>query len=331
MSKPVVTSISFDKAAYDPGDTITATVKYTSPNQHGGDGVVGYSLAVSLADELTNETNASESGQSASFYVESGAVARNRVDITSAAQLLAVPGLSVSSLNTGVPGGIGQVSSFATATVSAPAGAMLVLWIAAGGAPASVSAPGLTWTQLDAAGGLTVWTAIIGTSAFADAVSVDLGTETYAAYDLDMVTGYDPGAPVVTSNLKTAAGSSAGTASLTFDAAGSANNLFLFGCGVGAIVDTSPGETPPWTQLAAQNVQAWQGSGYVWPLGLETQVSPDVSGLTASVGAQGGWSAIGIELNAFVSGVGLPPGAWTLAYNDIAEDGTGTAVFEATA
>lgn len=48
---PTITSITFDKASYNPGDTITATVDYTV-----GTSAVTQTLTGTATDSTTNET-----------------------------------------------------------------------------------------------------------------------------------------------------------------------------------------------------------------------------------------------------------------------------------
>lgn len=328
MTSPSVTSISFDKSSYEPGDTITATVIYTSPSQHGGEGLVGYNLSVSLTDEINADTNEGLTGQSGEFYVDSGSTAvPNPVDIAVAAGLVTT-GLNVTSLtsgNSGTTEGIpNEVTSLDTASVTADAESLLILWVSASGGVSAVSGLGLTWTQEEFSGDdLSVWYAPV-TATVSGEVTFTLVAPQGPAYDLDVVTGVDLDTPFASSPISATGTSYGGNiASLTFSTAANSANRFLFGVTGGT--DISPAETPAWAQLASI------------PYGpsLETEVSPDSASLTPSANFTGSdettWVAVGLELNAFSSGVGLPPGSWTLVFNNLASDGTGTAVFEAVA
>ena len=57
MANPVVTSVTFDKTAYNVGDTITATILYTVPNTHASSSSpVTFTLNASVKDRVTSET-----------------------------------------------------------------------------------------------------------------------------------------------------------------------------------------------------------------------------------------------------------------------------------
>lgn len=335
MAQPTVTSISFDKTSYEPGDTVTATVVYTSSNEHGGDGLVSYSLGVSLTDELTAATNSGLSGQSAEFFVNSGPVTPNQVDIAAAAGLV-VPGLTVGSLAGGAESGI---TSITTVSVTVVDGAQLVLWLSVySGSIVTVSGLGLTWTENQAlaipSGQLSAWTTSVS-SGTSGVVSVTFDSLTYVAWDLDQITGQNLSVPFVAPAI-TGTGSGAAS-SLTFGTPADSANLLLYGTAVlfGGYAPTAT-EAPAWTQLS-NGVALAPPPASVPIAAIETQISPNLSSLIASANGASypsvtpSWGAIGLEINAFQSGTGFAPGPWTLAYNDLAPDGTGTAVFEATA
>lgn len=51
MALPVITGISFDKASYNPGDTITATVTYADNNVH----TASYTFSGQVTDNVSGE------------------------------------------------------------------------------------------------------------------------------------------------------------------------------------------------------------------------------------------------------------------------------------
>lgn len=336
MAQPSITSISFDQDSYEPGDTITATVVYSSPNEHGGEGVAQYSFGVALSDQLTGATNSGLSDQSASFYVSTGSEAPNPVDLLVTASLVS-PGLSVSSLGSGAIASSNDAAN-GSVTVSAEANSLLVAWLMGG----TISGLGLTWTEAASAGSLSVYTALVPDGGVAGSLTVS--GSYWASWDVDLVTGVDPAAPIVSTNIQTSSITLPAEdpgASLAMNAAQNAANLFLFGSGISNgwwSYSGSPSESPTaWTQLASVQSANTADDPAVPVNALETQVSPSAAETTASVswstgGYQPGCGSIGLELQAFQSGVaGLPPGPWTMIFNNLDGDGTGTAVFQAVA
>lgn len=65
MAVPVITSITFDKSFYTHGQTINATVVYTTSNTF-----FGPTLTVTVTDELTGETSANNTNAQAGFNVQ---------------------------------------------------------------------------------------------------------------------------------------------------------------------------------------------------------------------------------------------------------------------
>lgn len=242
--------------------------------------------------------------------------------------------ISVSSLDANAVNLAGFLTSFSTDSVSVVAGSLVVLWIDyASGYITSVSGLGGSWSQLAVSGRLEAWGAVFTESASGEVtVNFSLGQQ-YVPWDLVQVTNVDLSSPVVSSNTQLASGNS-GTAQVTFSPANKSKNLFLVGFAnyyPSAGGGLAPGESPAWTELT--DTQAWTGSegGRT----LETQVSPDASGLTASAvfyeGQTGHWDAVGLELSFLPSDVWLAPDGWTLVSNNVGADGTGTAVFQAVA
>lgn len=323
MAQPAVTSISFDKSVYEPGDTITATVIYTSSDTHGGDGNVGYSLAVALTDEITAATNAGLSGQVAEFYVDSGPVLPNQVKAAVTAALAAPAAVEATSLATGL-GLVG--SAWETSSFDAPGGSVLFVFVYMN--VTGISGLGLTWTYLADTGSqpggqpLYSWYAEVPSGGASGAISFT-GTNPGNS-DVVGVTGLDLGEPFIPGNVQVAGGAAGSPASVTFSAASNAGNRFLFA--TGPLYPSTPAESPPWTELSNT-----VGSDN----GVETQVSPGASSLVAAASTNAreyySWGAIGVELNVFQSGTGLPPSDWTLIFNNLDADGTGTAVFQAVA
>ncbi len=69
MTAPVISAVTFDKAAYAPGDTITVTVTYSDPNTSGGTAVTHtYTIAGTVTDSATG----AQSAGSATFTVSEG-------------------------------------------------------------------------------------------------------------------------------------------------------------------------------------------------------------------------------------------------------------------
>lgn len=57
MAAPVISSVVFDKATYNVGDTITVTISYSVPNMTGGGGTAtSYSLTGKVTDAVTGES-----------------------------------------------------------------------------------------------------------------------------------------------------------------------------------------------------------------------------------------------------------------------------------
>jgi len=142
---------------------------------------------------------------------------------------------------------------------------------------------------------LTAYTAAIP-KAVTGTVTITFDGGQAVLWDLDQVQGVDLQAPFVASNTQIAVSGSPGNASITFATASKTSNKFLFATEAADLNTThcSPGETPPWTQLA----DVADPTGYAE---LESQISPGSSDLTATavwVGDRFGWVAIGFELNA---------------------------------
>ena len=202
---------------------------------------------------------------------------------------------SVSSLTSGWA--VEESASFSTASVTPSGGSLLVLWVySEGWGVDSVSGLGANWVPVgrESTQDLNAWAAIVppdGASGSVDVTTGLVGTNPDVAFcwDLDEVTGARLWCSFVASNIQTATGTSS-PASLTFNTAASSDNLFLFGL-VNAYTQ-SAAESPAWTILA--NVEQ-QYESY-----LATQVSPDVSNLTASanLGRTFTWGALGLELAA---------------------------------
>ena len=337
MAQPVVTSISFDAASYEPGSTITATINYTSSNEHGGAGSAGYSLGVTLADIVNSDTNSGLPEQSAEFFVNSGPVAPNPIDIAVASGLT-IPGLSVASLASGNTSDL----EFSTPEITAEPNALLILWLTTyPGYLPTVTGLGLTWTSVVSPNPrLTAWTAVTSSAGVLGTVNISLPAgPAYASWDLDQITGQDPATPLITSNTQSGSGDATSSMpSLTFNPASSSSNKFIFGSGGYNIVGPTPSETPTaWSQLASQ--VAYMSSPTEAAASIETQLSENSSELTAAATwsiypgfSWGGWMAIGFELNAFQdASIGMSPGPWTLVSNDLASDGSGVAIFQAVA
>lgn len=79
MTVPVITSVTFDKASYKPGDTATATVNYSVPAaasaEHPRRRAVSTSQAFSVAATVVNDATQESASLPASFTVTDGAVA----------------------------------------------------------------------------------------------------------------------------------------------------------------------------------------------------------------------------------------------------------------
>jgi hypothetical protein len=331
MANPVVTSIAFDKDAYNSGDTITATVKYTSPNTHGGGEEVSYNFNISLTDELTSASNSGVSGQGSSFLVNSGPLAPNPVDIAAAAGLTPV-GIIGSSLTSGNDNT--NPTSLTTESISTDGPALLALSVSTqGGSVASVSGLSLTWTQQGSTGPLGLWTAVTD-QAVSGTVDITLSGGVNAAWDLDQISGVDLATPFVLPVATATGGGDA--ASITFPAPASGNNKYLFAVGTeNGGYAPAPAESPAWEQLAGE---AAETPGYGFPeAALGTQMSADVSNQVAAASWANypndspSWGAIGLELNAFNNAISAELPVWSLVFNNLASDGTGTAVFEAVA
>lgn len=56
MASPVITSVTFDKATYNVGDTITVTVNYSVSNTSGGGGPGTFTLTGKVTDAVTGES-----------------------------------------------------------------------------------------------------------------------------------------------------------------------------------------------------------------------------------------------------------------------------------
>jgi hypothetical protein len=214
--------------------------------------------------------------------------------------------VSTSSLTSG-----GLVEeSFDTASVEAPAGSLLALWLTDNdGLTPSVSGLGLTWTVTDSVsytfGHLVLVTASVGDSEVSGAISVSYSSNAAVAYDLDCVSGDDGetlafGVSALGAQVNSGG---AGNASLTF-AGGPAFYLFGSAAAYSGNFSASPAESPTaWTRLAF--VQAYIGGGDFVAVALETEVSPDASNpnaLTDWSGTDweadgGGQGAIGIPVS----------------------------------
>jgi hypothetical protein len=197
------------------------------------------------------------------------------------------------------------LSSFSTASVEAAAGDLLIFWIAStsgGGNSSSISGiSGLTWerkaSQSSDPGGqslLECWTATVPSGGVSGSLTVDFSAAvSQYNYDLDAAEHVCYLTPVVADNIQTAS-ANANPSSLTFDAAADAENLFLFGCMIESNSGQTPEESPAWSVVA----DVYQvGSN---TLGLETQLSPDVTDTTASsswsTNPGDRWAGVGLEL-----------------------------------
>lgn len=330
MTNPSVTSVSFDKSSYNSGDTITATVNYTSANNHGGDGEVEYNFGVTLTDELTDDTGAGSS----SFVVNSGPVAPNPVELAASAGLTPAT-LAVTSPTSG------NVSSYTTDTYSTDSitvtAQSLVVFalqdVGLPGDPLSVSGLGLTWVD-QGDDYMHVYTAyasedVSGSLSFSSSVERDYR---WAEWAVVVVTGVDPTEPFV-SPVYSATGS-ATSVTTELAAASGVNNKFLsllgnFGGGNSATPDSA------WQQLA---IAVGEPTGMYGPAGIVlAQVSSDSTATEASAswtstpsGGDGSYRFVVMELNALDPKPSIIPD-WTLVFNNIGNDGSGTAVFEAVA
>jgi hypothetical protein len=223
--------------------------------------------------------------------------------------------LVVTSLTSSSTAGA-SIGGFTTASISPAGNSLLVLWVSGfDGASAqdftvnSVTGLGLTWTRAELGtagatpkGDLEAWTAECGASPGSGAITVAATVSNINGgfgWDVDQVTGQDPTTPVVVSNIQQTKNSSAAS-SATFNTAGSSLNLFLLMStvliGTGQSVTQTASETPAWTQLAQVQSNTASQNG----VSLQTQVSPDVTHLTAGATWTGShsWGTIGLEIAA---------------------------------
>jgi hypothetical protein len=68
MSGVTISSVTFDKGVYNPGDTIYVTLEYTQTSTSGGTGEVVYQLTALFTDTVTSVESSTEKN----FTVNSG-------------------------------------------------------------------------------------------------------------------------------------------------------------------------------------------------------------------------------------------------------------------